>query len=66
MTIEEEQQFRDQIAQSILPYAVNMTMDQVKNIIENVEQQNPNLPEGFGNMLLEQILVAKSKLVSQG
>jgi hypothetical protein len=66
MTIEEQQQFRDQIAQTILPLAVNMTMDQVKNIIDNVQVQNPNLPEGFGNMLLEQILVAKSKLVSQG
>lgn len=66
MTIEEQQQFRDQIAQTILPLAVNMTMDQVKNIIDNVQSQNPNLPEGFGNMLLEQILVAKSKLVSQG
>ena len=66
MTIEEQQQFRDQITNTILPLAVNMTMDQVKNIIDNVQAQNPNLPEGFGNMLLEQILVAKSKLVSQG
>lgn len=59
MTLEEEQQFREKIKETIVPIAVNMTEDQIKSIILNVEKSNPDLPVGFGAMLFEQIIVHK-------
>lgn len=59
MTKEEEKQFRDTIVQTILPVAQNMTEEQIRNIILSVEEQNPNLPGGFGAMLFEHIMVYK-------
>lgn len=59
MTQEEEIEFRQKIIETILPIATNMTEDQIRNIILAVEQENPNLPEGFGSMLFQQIMVQK-------
>lgn len=59
MTIEEEQEFRNKIKETILPIALNMTEDQIRNIISSVEKSNENLPKGFGAMLFEQIIVHK-------
>jgi hypothetical protein len=59
MTKEEEQEFRDKVLETIIPITMNMTSEQIKNIIESVETTNPDLPEGFGRMLLEKILVHK-------
>lgn len=59
MTLEEQNQFKDEIAKTIMPLAVNMTEAQIRNIIDSVEKENPELPEGFGNMLYEQILIMK-------
>ncbi|RXK00898.1 hypothetical protein CRU98_00170 [Arcobacter sp. CECT 8986] len=59
MTKEEEQEFIDKIKETIMPYAQNMTKEQIQSLVENVEKQNPNLPFGFGNMLLEQIHLLK-------
>ncbi len=59
MTKEEEVQFLETIKETIIPYAQNMSDDQIRNLIETVQKQNPNLPFGFGNMLLEQIRVLK-------
>lgn len=66
MTIQEQQQFLEEIDKSIIPLAINMTQDQVVNIIKQVEKSNPDLPVGFANMILEKILVAKSKIYRQG
>lgn len=65
MTKEEEQQFTDQIAQTIMPIAINMTEEQIRQIITSVENENPNLPEGFGNMLFEHIMVNKYNHTNQ-
>lgn len=59
MTHEEIEEFKVTIAKTIMPIAQNMTEEQIKNIITAVEKENPELPEGFGNMLFEQILVMK-------
>ena len=59
MTTEEIQQFKQKIMETIIPLAINMTEEQIKNIIDSVERENPNLPNGFGAMLLEQIIVHK-------
>ena len=59
MTKKEEQEFKQVITNTILPLAVNMPEDKIKEIIRVVEEQNPNLPLGFGNMLFEQILLHK-------
>ena len=59
MTIEEEKEFRQKIIDTILPLAINMTEDQIKNIIKVVEKENTSLPIGFGAMLFEQILINK-------
>lgn len=60
MTQEEIQEFKVTIAQTIMPIAQNMTEEQIKNLIKRVQDENPDLPEGFGNMLFEQILIMKS------
>ncbi|MGM0518261.1 MAG: hypothetical protein ACQERD_01310 [Campylobacterota bacterium] len=59
MTQEEEQEFREKIAETILPIAINMTEEQIRSIIKTVEEENPQLPQGFGNMLFQQIIVHK-------
>ncbi len=59
MTLEEQQQFREKIKETIIPLAINMTEEQIKNIISTVEKSNTDLPVGFGAMLFEQILVHK-------
>ena len=60
MTQEEVQEFKVTIAKTIMPITQNMTEEQIKNIISVVEKDNPELPQGFGNMLFEQILIMKS------
>ncbi len=59
MTIEEETQFRQKITETILPFAMNMTEEQIRNIILVVEKENPDLPTGFGAMLFQQVMVYK-------
>lgn len=60
MTQEEIKEFKVTIAKTIMPMAQNMTVEQIKNLITKVQEENPDLPEGFGNMLLEQIIIMKS------
>ena len=36
-----------------------MTEEKIKNIIDNVTKDNPELPKGFGNMVYEQLLIMK-------
>ena len=59
MTIEEEKEFRQKITDTILPLAINMTEDQIRNIILTVEKENSEILEGFGAMLFEQIMIHK-------
>ena len=59
MTNEEINEFKETITKTIMPHVINMREEQIKNILKNVEEQNPNLPEGFSNMLYEQILIMK-------
>lgn len=59
MTKEEIEIFKEKIKETILPAAKNMTEDQISNLIKIVQSENPDLPEGFGNMLMEQIRVMK-------
>lgn len=59
MTFEEEKEFRQKIADTILPLAVNMTEDQIRSIIMAVEKDNNEIQSGFGAMLFEQIMVQK-------
>ncbi len=59
MTLEEETLFREKIKETILPLAMNMTEEQIRNIILSVEKANTELPDGFGAMLFEQIMIHK-------
>ena len=59
MTIEEEQIFIDKIKETLLPIAIYMKEEEIKKIILSVEEQNENLPEGFGDMLFEQLIILK-------
>lgn len=59
MIKEEEVQFIQAVIDNIMPYAQNMTETQIKALIESVEQQNHNLPFGFGNMLFDEIMKIK-------
>ncbi len=59
MTNEEIDQFKLEIYKNIIPQVVNMPEEKIVSIIKMVEEQNPDLPQGFGNMLYEQILVIK-------
>ncbi len=59
MTQEEIEQFKDTIVKTIIPLVQNMTEAQIKVTIESVQNSNPQLPSGFGNMLYEQILLMK-------
>ncbi len=62
MTTEEITSFTEEIKKTILPHAKNMKDIQIKDIITLVEEQNKDLPEGFGNMLFEEILILKYKV----
>ena len=57
MTLEEEQEFRQKVIETILPHAINMTEDQIRNIIQTVEKNNNDLPDGFGAMLFQQVII---------
>ena len=59
MTIEEEQIFIDKIKETLLPSVIYMKEEEIKKIILSVEEQNENLPEGFGDMLFEQLIILK-------
>lgn len=59
MTQEEQEQFRQKIVETILPIAVNMTEDQIRNVILTVEKDNPEIQAGFGDMLFQQIMIYK-------
>ncbi|PLY11347.1 MAG: hypothetical protein ACNI28_00295 [Arcobacter sp.] len=59
MTNEEIQQFKDKIRETIMPMAENMKDEEIKDLIKHVEKENPDLPEGFSNMLFEQITMMK-------
>jgi hypothetical protein len=59
MTQEEIQEFKETIARTIMPLAQNMREEQIKNIIDNVGKDNPELPKGFTNMVYEQVLIMK-------
>ena len=59
MTIEEEQIFLDKIKETLLPIVIYMKEEEIKKIILSVEEQNENLPEGFGDMLFEQLIILK-------
>ena len=59
MTLEEEQIFIDKIKETILPIVIYMNEEEIKKIILSVEEQNENLPAGFGNMLFEQLIILK-------
>lgn len=65
MTKEEEIIFIDKVKESILPFALNMTDDQIRSIIANVEKNNPDLPNGFASMLFEQVIVYKHNSYSK-
>lgn len=60
MTKEEEKEFRQKIVETIMPVARNMTENQIRTIIQNVERDNEDLPRGFGAMLFEQIIVNRN------
>ena len=59
MTIEEEQIFIDKIKETLLPIVIYMKEEEIKKIILSVEEQNENLPEGFGDLLFEQLIILK-------
>ena len=59
MTIEEEQIFIDKIKETLLPIVIYMKEEEIKKIILSVEEQNENLPEGFGDMHFEQLIILK-------
>ena len=59
MTIEEEQIFIDKIKETLLPIVIYMKEEEIKKIILSVEEQSENLPEGFGDMLFEQLIILK-------
>ncbi len=59
MTIEEEEIFIDKIKETLLPIVIYMKEEEIKKIILSVEEQNENLPEGFGDMLFEQLIILK-------
>jgi hypothetical protein len=65
MTKEEEKEFKEKIIETIMPIATNMTENQIRTIIQNVEQGNEDLPSGFGAMLFEQIFINKNNSLSK-
>ncbi|WP_368030063.1 hypothetical protein [Arcobacter sp. s6] len=65
MTREEEKEFRQKIVETIMPVARNMTENQIRTIIQNVEKTNEDLPRGFGAMLFEQIIINKNNSLNK-
>lgn len=65
MTLEEEKEFRQKVIELILPHAINMTEDKIREIIQNVEKENKDLPEGFGAMLFQQLIIYKYNKVNR-
>ncbi|MBP9490912.1 hypothetical protein [Aliarcobacter cibarius] len=65
MTLEEEKIFIDKLKETILPVAIYLNENEIKRIIENVENSNENLPAGFGKMLYEQIIILKYNRLSE-
>jgi hypothetical protein len=61
MTNEEINEFNEKIKETIMPLVENMKDDEIKDLIKHIEKENTELPEGFGNMLFEQILILKHK-----
>ena len=61
MTQEEINKFKETIEKTIIPVVQNMPESQIKEIIKIVEREHTNLPNGFGNMLYEQIIIMKYK-----
>lgn len=59
MTLEEELIFIEKIKESILPFVLYKKDEEIKKLINEVEKTNENLPEGFGDMLFEQIIILK-------
>lgn len=59
MTVEEIEQFKNTIADTILPYAKYMKNEQIQEIIKSVLKNNPEMPSEFANMVLEQIILMK-------
>lgn len=57
MTKDEVVQFQNTIKETILPYAKNMTISQIQDIITNVS----DIDDKFKNMLIEQIIIFKNK-----
>jgi len=56
MTTEEIKQFQDTIKETIVPLAINMTTQQIEDIINSVKE----IDDKFKNMLLEQVLIIKN------
>ena len=65
MTLEEEKIFIDKLKETILPVAIYLNENEIKRIIENVENSNENLSAGFGKMLYEQIISLKYNRLSE-
>ena len=65
MTKDEEKEFRQKIVETIMPVARNMTENQIRTIIQNVEKTNEDLPRGFGAMLFEQIIINKNNSLNK-
>jgi len=57
MTSEEITQFQNTIQNTIMPLAQNLTTTQIENIIMSVGE----IDEKFKNMLLEQVIMLKSR-----
>ena len=65
MTKEEEKEFKQKIVETIMPIANNMTENQIRTIIQNVEKTNEDLPAGFAAMLFEQIFINKNNSLNK-
>ncbi|QKE28748.1 hypothetical protein AACT_1590 [Arcobacter acticola] len=65
MTKEEEKEFKQKIVETIMPIAKNMTENQIRTIIQNVEKTNEDLPAGFAVMLFEQIFINKNNSLNK-
>lgn len=59
MTHEEQQIFIDKIKETILPVAIYLNEDEIRKIIDEVGKSNEAIPEGFGDMLFEQVMILK-------
>ena len=62
---EEEKEFKEKIVETIMPIAINMTENQIRTIIQNVEKTNEDLPAGFAAMLFEQIFINKNNSLNK-